>query len=629
MARGRRILDRFPEDGLEAVWRVPIRGGYSGPVVADGRVFVTDWQRIEGTRAITGKERILALDEETGEELWSHEWDVNYSALQQSYAIGPRSTPTIDGDTLYVMGAVGHLIALEAETGEVIWSYDSVEQGNASITIWGFTSSPLVYGDLLIQVVGAEPDGKVIAFDKHTGEEVWRSLSSDWENGLRPADDLRARRRRRTAHRLGAEGGQLAQPGERRGLLERAPGEVASGMTVTTPVVDGDRLLFSQFYRGSLLLEFDSEKPEVRELWRGQSRSEMPEETDGLHSLITTPILEGDTIYGVCSYGQLRGLNAADGSRLWESDEMTRQGRWGAAFMVRHGDRWFVNNDLGDLIIARFSRDGYEEIDRARLIEPTTQSRLRSAAALRRNGELDAPGLCQPPHRREERRGDHPCLPGRRIALVAVEPIRLAVVLASTAILAAAPAAAQAGSDAQGPVGELIFPLEHWHNHGSSVVELPNGDLLVAWFHGSGERRSDDVRIMGARLRAGGTVWSAPFLLADTPGFPDTNCTLLLEPVAAGGHRLWLFWPTIQANLWESALMKFKVSTDFEGPGPPVWQWQGRASHEARRRLPRPGGGEDGRVLPEPRLRRRQGILPHRSLPGSGRPAIWSRRPTS
>ena len=125
-----------------------------------------------------------------------------------------------------------------------------------------------------------------------------------------------------------------------------------------------------------------------------------------------------------------------------------------------------------------------------------------------------------------------------------------------------------------GPVGELIFPLEHWHNHGSSLVELPNGDLLVAWFHGSGERTADDVRILGARMSAGAQTWSAPFLLADTPGFPDTNSTLLLEPVAAGGHRLWLFWPTIQANLWESALMKLKVSTDFEGAGPPVWQWQ-------------------------------------------------------
>ena len=152
--------------------------------------------------------------------------------------------------------------------------------------------------------------------------------------------------------------------------------------------------------------------------------------------------------------------------------------------------------------------------------------------------------------------------------------VRLTLVLAALAALATMPATAQRESDAHGPVGELIFPLEHWHNHGSSLVELPNGDLLVAWFHGSGERTADDVRILGARMRAGAETWSEPFLLADTPGFPDTNCTLLLEPVSAGGHRLWLFWPTIQANLWESALMKVKVSTDFEGPGPPVWDWQ-------------------------------------------------------
>lgn len=366
------ILEQFPEGGLESVWRVPIHGGYSGPVVADGRVFIMDWRPVEGARAILGKERVLALDEETGEELWSHEWDANYSALQQSYAIGPRSTPTVDGDRVYVMGGVGHLFALNAETGEVIWNYDSVEQGDASITIWGFSSSPLVHGDLLIEIVGAEPDGKVMAFNKHTGEEVWRSLSSNWEMGYGQPMIFEAGGveqlivwEPRAINSLNPATGEV---------YWTVPWEVASGMTVTTPVLDGNRLLFSQFYRGSLLLELAEDEPEVTELWRGQSRSEMPEETQGLHALITTPILEGDTIYGVCSYGQLRGLDAADGSRLWESDKMTRQGRWGAAFMVKHGDRWFVNNDVGDLIIARFSRDGYEEIDRAKLIEPTARS---------------------------------------------------------------------------------------------------------------------------------------------------------------------------------------------------------------------------------------------------------------
>jgi hypothetical protein len=100
----------------------------------------------------------------------------------------------------------------------------------------------------------------------------------------------------------------------------------------------------------------------------------MPGHTDGLHSLITTPILDGDTIYGVCSYGELRALDALTGKRLWESAAMTRQGRWGSAFMVKNGDRWFVNNDLGDLLIVRFGRDGYHEIDRTRLIEPTSNA---------------------------------------------------------------------------------------------------------------------------------------------------------------------------------------------------------------------------------------------------------------
>lgn len=117
----------------------------------------------------------------------------------------------------------------------------------------------------------------------------------------------------------------------------------------------------------------------------------------------------------------------------------------------------------------------------------------------------------------------------------------------------------------------LIFPMEGWHNHSSMVVELPGGDLLVCWFHGSGERTADDVEVRGARLRRGQTAWSAPFLLADTPGFPDTNPTMFLDPQ----KRLWLMWPAILANEWHTALMQYKVSTRYDGSGPPEWSAQG------------------------------------------------------
>lgn len=117
---------------------------------------------------------------------------------------------------------------------------------------------------------------------------------------------------------------------------------------------------------------------------------------------------------------------------------------------------------------------------------------------------------------------------------------------------------------------ELIFSLEHWHNHASCIVEAPNGDLLVCWFHGSGERTADDVKIEGARRRKDSREWSGRFTMADTPGYPDTNCTMFVDP----NNRLWLLWPTIMANEWHTALMKYKISSRWTGEGVPSWDLQ-------------------------------------------------------
>jgi predicted neuraminidase len=128
-----------------------------------------------------------------------------------------------------------------------------------------------------------------------------------------------------------------------------------------------------------------------------------------------------------------------------------------------------------------------------------------------------------------------------------------------------------ASAPAQEMKGELLFPFEDWHNHGSCIVEYPNGDLLVSWFHGSGERTADDVLIRGARWSKATGQWSEPFVLADVPEFPDTNCCMVIDQ----HQRLWLLWPTILANTWESALMKYKVSSNYMAvEGPPVWDSQ-------------------------------------------------------
>jgi predicted neuraminidase len=116
----------------------------------------------------------------------------------------------------------------------------------------------------------------------------------------------------------------------------------------------------------------------------------------------------------------------------------------------------------------------------------------------------------------------------------------------------------------------LVFPLQDLHVHSSCVVEAPGGDLLVCWFEGSGERTATDVRIRGARLRLGEDRWSEPMELADTPEFPDLNPVLFVDP----NQRLWLFWIVVPAERWEDSLLKYRVSNDFLGPGPPRWQWQ-------------------------------------------------------
>lgn len=118
---------------------------------------------------------------------------------------------------------------------------------------------------------------------------------------------------------------------------------------------------------------------------------------------------------------------------------------------------------------------------------------------------------------------------------------------------------------------ELIFPLDSRHNHAPGIAELSDGSLLVSWYRGSGERRADDVMVLGSRKRAESGVWSEPFLLVDTPGFPDCNTCLMTD----SRDRLWLFWPVIIANTWESSLTRYRVCDAPLGDGPPVWNRDG------------------------------------------------------
>ncbi len=369
------IVEHLPDE-LAVDWSTPIRSGYSGPAVADGRVFITDWFEDPESRTLDGTERVLALDEQTGDVLWTHEWSTSYRMLQVSYAVGPRATPTVDENRVYVVGATGRLFCFDVTTGSVLWEKDYVAEYGTSVPVWGIVSAPLVDDERLITVVGGEPDALVVAFHKRTGEELWRAIEVQAEMGYaQPVIyEVGGVRQLIIWHPLA-----LASLDPETGAVYwEQPWDVSMGVTVATPVRSGNYLLVSQFFNGSLMMQLNQDRPTANELWRGQSRSELPGQTDTLHAMVTTPIIIGDHVYGVDSYGELRALDARTGERVWMSPDMTAQARWSTAFLVRHQDRYFVNNDEGFLILAQFTPSGYVELDRTRLIEPTGGSGTRT-----------------------------------------------------------------------------------------------------------------------------------------------------------------------------------------------------------------------------------------------------------
>jgi outer membrane protein assembly factor BamB len=361
------ILDRFPAAGLDVKWRTPVRPGFAGPAVSRGRVFLTDYRARTISR---GTERAIGLDERTGRILWEREWEADYSGLGTSYAIGPRATPTVDGDRVYVLGAKGALLCLKVADGAVVWSRDFVRDYRADIPTWGSVAAPIVDGARLIALVGGADNAKVVAFDKMTGREIWRALAADSEPGYSAPVIYQAGGRRQLI--VWHATALVSLDPEKGEIYWQQPFNARLGLAVATAVREGPLLLVSSFYTGSLMMELAPSLPTARMLWKGTSESET--NTDGLHALINTPVIRDGYVYGIDSYGQFRCLNARTGERVWETLAVTRErARWAAALMVENQDRYFINNDRGELIIARLTPQKYDEIARTRLIQPTSR----------------------------------------------------------------------------------------------------------------------------------------------------------------------------------------------------------------------------------------------------------------
>ncbi len=353
------IIDKFDKPQLDIVWRAEVSSGYCGPTVADGRVYVTD--RVVEPKQV---ERVHCFDAKTGRRLWSHVYDCPYRGVQ--YDAGPRASVTIDDGRAYSLGTMGHLLCFDARSGSVLWKRDLNTEYKIRMPIWGIAASPIIEGGLLVVQIGGEDGACLVAFDKKTGKEAWRALE-DGASYSAPIVIEQAGQRVLVAYTADHVVGLDPKSGQVHWQYPFPAQRMVIG--IASPVQHGDTLFLSNFFDGSLLLRLRQDEAAVEKIWQRAGESE--KNTDALHSIISTPYLAGDHIYGIDSYGELRCLELKTGDRVWESLDLVPRARWATAHFVEHGETTWIFNERGELVISKLTPAGFREISRAQLIEPT------------------------------------------------------------------------------------------------------------------------------------------------------------------------------------------------------------------------------------------------------------------
>lgn len=349
------ILQTFPTNGLRIKWRAAVGYGFSSPVVAQGRVFVTDSQ-LDRPHL---RERVLCFDEATGKPLWTFSQEATFPdwAFTPGQEQGPNGTAIVQGGRVYAPGPLGHrLFCLSASKGELIWQKDLVKEYQVEETS-SLASSPLLDGDRLILLPGGKPDACVVALDRSTGKEVWRALNEP----AAPSSPvlIRVGGARQlivwTTQSVTSLNPRTGQPYWREGFRSSSMDAVA------TPVFSNHRLLI-----GGLMLRLDADKPGASVVWpEAISRRVL--------SSTSTPLLLGDHVFSATSSGLLTCWEAVAGKQVWETDKATDRAYKSSTsiHLTVNGDSVLLFNDRGELIRARLTAQGYSEMSRAAVVTPT------------------------------------------------------------------------------------------------------------------------------------------------------------------------------------------------------------------------------------------------------------------
>lgn len=356
-----RLPEKWPEAGFKPVWKQAIGGGYASIAVVDGRVFTLDRQKAaeapKDKSAPDGEERVLCFRSSDGKLLWSHRYATRYGSLG-GYSNGPRAMPTVHDGRVYTLGAVGHLFCFEAESGKIVWSKDMVKDFKARIPEWGFAASPLIVGDRVIVHTGAADNGCLIAFDRLSGKEAWRSLPDPAGYATPVVIDAPSGKQliawtQENIRSVDPESGKL---------LWSVPYKVTYGVSIATPIYHENLVFVTGYWEGAKAIRL-GDAPEKAELaW---------EERRALRGLMTQPLYREGHGYSLDRMLGLVCFEMKTGKKVWDDHRLTRKGRNPHAWLMglNDADRVLILNAEGDLILARLSPKGYREESRTKLVD--------------------------------------------------------------------------------------------------------------------------------------------------------------------------------------------------------------------------------------------------------------------
>ena len=335
----------WPAQGLRQLWKQPIGLGYASFVVADGRAFTIEQRRRQ--------EVVAAYDVETGRELWTNAWDGEF--VESMGGDGPRATPTYHDGRIYALGALGEFRSLNAATGAVVWRRNILDENGASNLDWGMSASPLIVDDKVIVLPGGGAGRSVVAYNRATGDVVWRALD-DRQAYVSPMLVTLAGRRQIVV--VTATRAVSLDPAAG-ALLWQYPWPTGQGINVAQPVILGnDRVFLSASYAqgaGVFQVERDGDRFTTRTIWANAR----------MKNKFTSSLLHEGYLYGL-DESILACIDASTGELKWKG------GRYGYGQPIIAGGHIVMLTEAGDVVLVRATPERHDELARFSAIEGKT-----------------------------------------------------------------------------------------------------------------------------------------------------------------------------------------------------------------------------------------------------------------